>query len=527
LVKKLNICIDPWQINDDNIIKLIAAKTLGIDNNEISFIRIIRKSVDARSRNIQLNLGIEVFINEFPEIGKKIEPEYQFVGNDKEVIIIGAGPAGLFAALRLIELGIKPIIFERGKDVSSRKRDIASIHRNEEINPDSNYGFGEGGAGTFSDGKLYTRSTKKGNITKILEVFYFHGAQEDILVDAHPHIGTNVLPRVIKNIRNTIIDAGGEIHFQSKLTGIITSGNSIKGIEINGNEKIGTNNVILATGHSARDIYYLLKENKISLEAKNFAVGVRVEHLQELIDSIQYKREKRGEYLPPAAYNFVEQVNGRGVYSFCMCPGGMIVPASTADNELVVNGMSPSERNGKYANSGIVVEIRIEDLLKNYGSFNELAGLKFQMDVERECFKQGGYSQIAPAQRLNDFIHNISSKTLPNTSYHPGIISSNFNNWLPDFVNNRLKEGFIAIGKKTKGFITNEAIIVGIESRTSSPIRIPRDEDSFEHIHYKGIFPCGEGAGYAGGIISSAIDGERCAEKVALKLGYSIPSSEF
>lgn len=519
MIKQININVEPWQVANEEILKAQAAKVLQLSVEDITLARVVRKSVDARGHNIKFNIGLEVFIGEQPEPSGQLHFDYKFVGNSDPVIIVGAGPAGLFAALRLIELGLKPVVFERGKDVSSRKRDIAAIHRNEGVNPDSNYGFGEGGAGTFSDGKLYTRSKKKGDIVKILEMLHFHGAQDEILIDAHPHIGTNILPRVIKNIRNTIIQAGGEIYFEKKVTGLIKSDASVLGIELSSGEKLTAKAVILATGHSARDIYFMLRDNGIHLEAKNFAVGVRIEHPQELIDLIQYKRTSRGKYLPPATYSFVEQVSGRGVYSFCMCPGGMIVPAATSNDELVVNGMSPSARNGEFANSGIVVEIRSEDL-KQYSNLREMAGLKFQMDIEKKCFKQAGLSQIAPAQRVADFIRNIHSTTLPETSYHPGISSSDMNEWLPVFVRQRLQEGLQLMGKKAKGFVTNDAIIVGVESRTSSPIRIPRNEETFEHVKFSGLYPCGEGAGYAGGIVSSAVDGERCAEKVAMKLGY-------
>jgi uncharacterized protein len=514
LIKLININVDPWQASEESLIKEVIAHNLQLPKEVINTIRIIRRSVDARGRNVKINLGIEVFIDELPGQESTFHPEYKQVSNKPEIVIVGAGPAGLFAALRLIELGFKPIVVERGKDVSSRKRDIAAIHRNEGVNPDSNYGFGEGGAGTFSDGKLYTRSKKKGDIKKILEVFHFHGAQDDILFDAHPHIGTNVLPGVIKRIRQNIIDFGGEIHFNSRVTGLLLSDNNVSGVTLFDETSISAEAVILATGHSARDIYSMLRDNGIQLEAKNFAVGVRVEHPQELIDSIQYKRSQRGIYLPAATYSFTEQVNGRGVYSFCMCPGGTIVPAATAPNELVVNGMSPSARNGEFANSGIVVEVRIDDL-KKYSHFNEMAGLKFQEDLEKLCFEMAGCSQIAPAQRLSDFLKGIHTSTLPETSYHPGISSSDIHQWLPPFIRERLQLGFEQMGKKAKGFITNEAIILGVESRTSSPVRIPRNEETFEHIKFKRLFPCGEGAGYSGGIVSSAIDGERCAEKVA------------
>jgi uncharacterized protein len=427
----------------------------------------------------------------------------------------------LFAALRLIELGIKPVIVERGKEVSQRKRDIAAIHRNEGVNPDSNYGFGEGGAGTFSDGKLYTRSKKRGDISKVLEVLFFHGAQPEILIDAHPHIGTNVLPHIISNIRNTILNAGGEVLFNHRVDDLLIEDGEVKGVVFSDGVKRKGKAVILATGHSARDVYYMLRRNGIHLESKDFAVGVRVEHPQQLIDSIQYKVPDRGAYLPPAIYSFAEQVDGRGVYSFCMCPGGMIVPAATAANELVVNGMSPSERNGKFANAGMVVEVHMGDL-PSYNQYRELAGLKFQEEMERKCFKIAGNTQIAPAQRLADFVARKSSVDLPSTSYHPGIAASDMHSWLPSFISSKLREGFKKIDMKAFGFLTNEAKIVGVESRTSSPVRIPRDPETFEHVKMKGLYPCGEGAGYAGGIVSSAIDGEQCANKVAQALGNPV-----
>ena len=517
--KQINISLSPRIAANLEECKLEVAKKLAIPVDEILHMNILRRSVDARGRSVRMNLGIEVYVGEMPDSNSKIVFDYQNVSSKPEVIIVGAGPAGLFAALRLIELGLKPVIIERGKDVSSRKYDIAAIHRNEGVNPDSNYGFGEGGAGTFSDGKLYTRSKKRGDSRKILEVLYFHGAQEDILIDAHPHIGTNVLPNVIKRIRQSILEAGGEIHFNSRVTQFIIENDRMVGVLVKNGESFRSKAVILATGHSARDIYKQLRNQGIHLEAKNFAVGVRVEHPQELIDSIQYHRPNRGNYLPAAAYSYTEQVNKRGVYSFCMCPGGVIVPAATGDNELVVNGMSPSQRSGKFANSGIVVEVRSEDL-RNYAHHREMAGIQFQEELEKKCFKQAGNSQYAPAQRLTDFLDNKTSDTLPETSYHPGIVPSDLHKWLPTFIREPLQLGFKQMGFKAKGFVTREAIILGVESRTSSPVRIPRNEDTFEHVKIKGLFPCGEGAGYAGGIVSSAVDGELCAEKVAVSIKW-------
>ena len=515
MIKQLNLQLSPAQAADSELYTLEIARQLNLDLSEINAVRIRKKSIDARSRNIKVNLNVDVFVGEEEEIPTYQSTfDYKDVRNAPEVIIVGAGPAGLFAALRLIELGLKPIVLERGKDVKNRKSDIAAIHRNEKVNPDSNYGFGEGGAGTFSDGKLYTRSKKRGDVTKILEVLHAHGAQDEILYDAHPHIGTNVLPKVITRIRETIQHFGGEIVFNSRVTDFILEGNAMKGVVCQDGSSYKGKAVILATGHSARDIYYLLRNNGIHLEAKNFAVGVRLEHPQALIDTIQYKRPHRGKYLPAAAYSFAEQVNGRGVYSFCMCPGGVIVPAATGSNELVVNGMSPSSRGGEFANAGLVVEIRNEDL-KQYSKYRELAGLKFQEEIERKCFKMANQSQLAPAQRMVDFVNRKNSSEMNRSSYHPGIESSDMHRWMPDSISNRLADGFKIMGRKAKGFLTNEASIIGIESRTSSPIRIPRDLETLEHVKIKRLFPCGEGAGYAGGIVSSAVDGERCADKVA------------
>ncbi len=513
MIKELNLSVTPVEAGEPDLLKDVVSGALGVDKQRIYGIVVVRRSIDARNSRIRINLTLEIYVDEKPEVTKP-HFNYPFVGNKNPVVIVGAGPAGLFAALHLIELGFKPIILERGKEISGRKKDIAAIHTEHLINPDSNYGYGEGGAGTFSDGKLYTRSKKRGDVRKILEVFNFHGAQDEILVEAHPHIGTNVLPKVIGSIRETIEKSGGEYHFNSRVTDLILRDDRIKGVVLQNGDKVEGIAVILATGHSARDIYYLLQKNQIELEAKSFALGVRVEHPQELIDRIQYHGTGRGKYLPPAAYTMVEQVGERGVYSFCMCPGGVVVPAATAPGELVVNGMSPSNRGGKFANSGMVTEIRVEDLPKEFHRFGIFAGLEFQQAVERNCYHEAGESQLAPAQRLADFAKNRRSSSLPETSYRPGIMSSNMGNWLPDFVTARLREGLIKMGRKSNGYLTNEAIVLGAESRTSSPLRIPRSNDTLEQIQIKGLFPCGEGAGYAGGIVSSAVDGERVAEMI-------------
>lgn len=511
--KQVNICVLPEQAANDDFLRRMVARELEIGASEITSLRIVRRSVDARQKTIKMDLSIDVWVGESePELNPKFE--YPNVSLQPEIVIVGAGPAGLFAALRLIELGLKPIIVERGKDVSRRKRDIAAIHRNEGVNPDSNYGFGEGGAGTFSDGKLFTRSKKRGNSNKILEVFVFHGAQPEILVEAHPHIGTNVLPRVVSNMRQTILNSGGEIIFDKRMTSINIEFGRVAGVVLSDGTTIKSRAVILATGHSARDVYYMLHNQGIVIEAKDFAVGVRLEHPQQLIDSIRYKRSQRGEFLPPATYSFVEQVEGRGVYSFCMCPGGMIVPAATAANEHVVNGMSPSMRNGHFANSGYVVETRIGDL-NQYSQYGELAGLKFQEEIEHLAFSMANHSMIAPAQRVTDFVAGRNSSSLADTSYHPGISSSDMYRWIPEFVADRLRKGLKMIDRKSPGILTAEASVIGIESRTSSPVRIPRNADTLEHVTVAGLYPCGEGAGYAGGIVSSAVDGERCAEMVA------------
>ena len=510
----LNLLLTPKQASDKQYYLPIIAKQLNVDPSQIAYVMVTRRSIDARSREVKVNMGVRVFVDEAAPQTLNYHFEYGDVSKKDEVVIVGSGPAGLFAALRLIELGYKPIVLERGKDVSSRKRDVASLNRNQSINLDSNYAFGEGGAGTFSDGKLYTRSKKRGDYRKAIETLCFHGANGNILSDAHPHIGTNVLPRIIANIRNTIMAAGGEVHFDARVTDIIIKDGKATGVKIANGDAITGRAVILATGHSARDIYHLLFQKGILLEAKSFAMGVRVEHPQDLIDSIQYHMPSRGEYLPAAAYSLVNQVAGRGVYSFCMCPGGFIVPASTGANEVVVNGMSPSERNSRFANSGIVVETRIEDTAA-YSKYGVLAGLHMQMELEKLAFENGGNGVVSPAQRLADFVQGKFSQDLPKTSYHPGVQSSSMHHWLPEFFSKRLQEGFKAFNGKMRGFVTNEALILGVESRTSSPVRIPRDSNTFQHPQVEGLFPCAEGAGYAGGIVSAAIDGEKVAEKFA------------
>jgi uncharacterized FAD-dependent dehydrogenase len=516
LKQEINISISPKQASSEELYKPIIADKLHVDVGRIALINVKRKSIDARQRVIRINLSAEVFLDELPK-EDRLEFKYESVDQKTPVIIVGAGPAGLFAALRLIELGYKPLVFERGKNVSDRKRDIAKIHREHIVNPDSNYGFGEGGAGTFSDGKLYTRSKKRGNIRRILEVLYDNGALPEILIDAHPHIGTNMLPGIISKIRNKIIQAGGEIHFNSRVVDFKLKNDTCKGIVLSDGTAVEAGAVILATGHSAREIYELLYSRGISIEAKSFAVGVRAEHPQLLIDQIQYKQPQRGPYLPPATYSFVEQVDLRGVYSFCMCPGGVIVPAATAPGEMVVNGMSPTQRNTKFANSGMVVEIRPEDL-NEFRSFGVFAGLEFQRKIERLCFALNGNTQFAPAQRMADFVDGKISQTLPESSYHPGLLSVPLHDKLPKRIRGRLQEAFKIINTKARGYLTNEAVVVGVETRTSSPIRIPRNDETLEHVKIKGLYPCGEGAGYAGGIVSSAMDGERCAEAVAQKL---------
>lgn len=480
-------------------------------------IRPLKRSVDARSRQIKVNVSADVFMGELPPPLLSFKKDYPDVTNASPAIIVGAGPAGLFAALRLIELGIKPIVLERGKDVRARRRDLAALTKYHLVNPESNYCFGEGGAGTYSDGKLYTRSGKRGDIRRVLEILVAHGATEEILVDAHPHIGTNKLPNLVTALRESILAAGGEVHFDTKVTDLVLAGNELRGVITQNGDKIGGIGVILATGHSARDIFELLHRREVYLEAKPFAMGVRIEHPQLLIDRLQYHCDNRGDYLPASSYALVAQVKHagveKGVFSFCMCPGGYIVPAATAPGEVVVNGMSPSRRDSKYANSGMVVAVHADDW-QAYRQHGALAGLRMQQALEQRACAVAGGRQAAPAQRMTDFVQNRTSTQLLPTSYQPGLVSVSMTDVLPDSIAYRLREGFKQFGHKMKGYLTDEAQIVGVESRTSSPVRIPRDKETLEHVQTKRLFPCAEGAGYAGGIVSAAMDGERCAEKL-------------
>lgn len=545
MIHQYQIRVAPQVAYDTDSIKQYVAKTYGLNIKEITAVRIIKKSIDARQRNVFVNLKIDVYVSEQPTEKEYVETIYKDVSKCTSAVVVGAGPAGLFAALRLIELGIRPIVVERGKDVRARKRDIALTSREHIVNPESNYSFGEGGAGAFSDGKLYTRSKKRGNVDKILNVFCQHGADTAILSDAHPHIGTDKLPMVIENMRNKIIACGGEVHFETRMDELIIKGNKVVGIRTNKGTEI-EGEVILATGHSARDVYRYLAANGIFIEPKGLAMGVRLEHPSHLIDQIQYhNKQGRGKYLPAAEYTYVEQVEERGVYSFCMCPGGFVVPAASDKEQVVVNGMSPSNRGSKWSNSGMVVEIRPEDVASgkidvpmvieqqeiderirkiNKGlsksqieniNKNTLAVLNLQDQIEKLCWIQGGRTQVAPAQRMVDFVAGKLSYDLPKSSYTAGLISSPLNMWMPKFITSRLSKGFQKFGNSSKGFLTNEAVMIGMETRTSSPVRIVRDRESLQHIEVEGLYPCGEGAGYAGGIVSAAIDGERCAEALA------------
>ena len=542
MVNEYQLRILPEQAASEQSLKTYISREKGLDIRTINAVRVLKKSIDARQRTIYVNVKVQVFINEVPETQEYTPTEYKNVSGKPAVIVVGAGPGGLFAALRLIELGLRPIVIERGKNVRERKEDLAKISREHKVDPESNYSFGEGGAGAYSDGKLYTRSKKRGNLDKILNVFCQHGASTSILIDAHPHIGTDKLPRVIENMRNTILECGGEVHFKTRMDAIIIEKNKVIGIETNDGRTF-KGPVILATGHSARDVYRWLYANGVKMETKGLAVGVRLEHPSMLIDQIQYHNKNgRGKYLPAAEYSFVQQVDGRGVYSFCMCPGGFVVPAASGPHQLVVNGMSPSNRGTKWSNSGMVVEIRPEDLndptlqlqacevfegsaeqqteelirqTTKDGEQSVLAMMQFQERLEQICWQQANMRQTAPAQRMVDFTRKKLSYDLPVTSYSPGIISSPLHFWMPKFISERLSKGFEMFGRSSRGFLTNDAVMIAVETRTSAPVRIVRDNDTLQHVTVEGLFPCGEGAGYAGGIVSAGVDGERCAEAVA------------
>lgn len=536
MIQEYQLRVLPEVAANEQQLKEYLVQEKGLNVRNINATRILKRSIDARQRTIFVNLNVRVYLNEMPKDDEYQPTIYKNVEDKPQVIVVGAGPGGLFAALRLIELGLRPIIVERGKNVRDRKKDLAQISREHTVNPESNYSFGEGGAGAYSDGKLYTRSKKRGNVDKILNVFCQHGASTAILVDAHPHIGTDKLPRVIENMRNTILECGGEVHFETRMEALIIENDEIKGIETHTGQTI-LGPVILATGHSARDVYRWLAANQVEVEAKGIAVGVRLEHPSELIDQIQYhSKDGRGKYLPAAEYSFVNQVDGRGVYSFCMCPGGFVVPAASGPQQIVVNGMSPSNRGSRWSNSGMVVELRPEDLLSgelrvesgelamqhDSAANSQLSTLNsplnmmyFQEALEYNCWQQGNMRQTAPAQRMQDFTRKKLSYDLPESSYAPGLISSPLHFWMPPFITERLSKGFQQFGRYSHGFLTNEAVMIGVETRTSAPVRIIRDRETLQHVRVKGLFPCGEGAGYAGGIVSAGIDGERCAEAVA------------
>ncbi|WP_111309404.1 NAD(P)/FAD-dependent oxidoreductase [Confluentibacter sediminis] len=518
MIEELQLRVTLKEEEYKDILVVKSAQALNIDKEDITGVKVLRKSIDARKTKIIFNYKVAVYIREMLPKTSDYQFEYQDVSKAKTIHIIGFGPAGMYAALRCIELGFKPIVLERGKNVQDRRRDLRAINQDHFVNEDSNYCFGEGGAGTYSDGKLYTRSLKRGDVRRIFENLVFHGATDQILVDAHPHIGTNKLPKVVQNIRETILKYGGDIHFETRVVDFIIKNNKLRAIQLQNGEEMPVNRVVLATGHSARDIFYLLHKKDIALEAKSFAMGVRVEHPQHIIDSIQYHCSgERNELLPAASYSLVQQVNNRGVYSFCMCPGGFIVPAATANGEVVVNGMSPSKRNNLFANSGIVVEIDVNRDLHKYEHFGPLKGLEYQKNLEKIAFTAGGRSQVAPAQRLTDFVEGRLSADLNASSYQPGLNSAPLHSLLPKLIGSSLRKGFQAFGQKMKGYYTSEANVVGVESRTSSPVCIPRNEQ-LEHPQIKGLFPCGEGGGYAGGIVSAAMDGERCAEAAVIGL---------
>lgn len=544
MIEEYQIRILPEQAASEEGIKRYLAQEKGLDVRTLHQVRVLKRSIDARQRTIYVNLKVRAYINEYAQDEQFVRTEYPDVSSRPRVIVVGEGPGGLFASLRLIELGFRPVVLERGKNVRERKKDLSNITKTQKVNAESNYCFGEGGAGAYSDGKLYTRSKKRGSVDKILNVFCQHGAHTNILADAHPHIGTDKLPRVIENMRNTIISCGGEVHFQTKMTSFVIEGDKVIGVEavnlLTGAEETYRGPVILATGHSARDVYRYLAASKIEIEAKGIAVGVRLEHPAHLIDQIQYHNKNgRGKYLSAAEYSFVTQVEGRGVYSFCMCPGGFVIPAATGPQQLVVNGMSPSNRGTAWSNSGMVVETHPEDvttfvkehlsMLQSDASLSSqqpiddmlvepqspLTMMLFQQIVEKQCWQQGNMKQTAPAQRMADFVNNRLSYDLPKSSYAPGLISSLLHFWMPSFVSKRLQEGFKTFGKNAHGFLTNEATLIAMETRTSSPVRILRDRDTLQHVRLQGLFPCGEGAGYAGGIVSAGVDGERCAEMCA------------
>lgn len=516
--KELLLQVTPEIAANESLLKDHLSKQIKVSSTEIQHVSILKRSIDARQKAIKINLKVLIYLKGEPFQETKLElPVYKDVSNAQEVIVVGAGPAGLFAALQLIELGLKPIVLERGKDVRGRRRDLKAINREHIVNEDSNYCFGEGGAGTYSDGKLYTRSKKRGDVTRILELLVAFGASEDILVEAHPHIGTNKLPKIIEDIRNKIREFGGQVLFETRVDDILVKNNEVEGIVTQNGDKIHANKLILATGHSARDIFELLDKKKIFIEAKPFALGVRAEHAQELIDSIQYSCDFRGEHLPPAPYSIVKQVNGRGMYSFCMCPGGVIAPCATSPGEVVTNGWSPSKRDQSTANSGIVVELKLEDF-KPFAKFGALAGMEFQKSIEQKAWHLAGETQKVPAQRMIDFTKSKVSSDIPKTSYVPGTTSVELGQVFPGFLTQIMRQGFQDFGKSMRGYLTNEAILHAPESRTSSPVRIPRDPITLEHLQIKGLYPCGEGAGYAGGIISAAIDGEKCALMIAESL---------
>ncbi len=514
MLQDINMRVSPAVAAEEGLLREALLRELKLPLSEVKDFRIVKRSIDARKRNVIVNLTVRVASGDDSHVSPMLHPvDFKPVGdNAPRVVIVGAGPAGLFAALKAIETGFRPVVMERGRDVDSRRIDIAAISREGRINPNSNYCFGEGGAGAYSDGKLYTRSKKRGNVEEILQLFVQHGAHPDILIDAHPHIGSDRLPHVIKNIRKTIIDCGGEVLFETKAESLIVEDGAARGVITDGGREIKGDAVILATGHSAHDTFRRLYSDGVKMECKGIAVGVRLEHPQTLIDRLQYHSEKgRGKYLPAAEYNYVTQVEGRGVYSFCMCPGGVVVPAGSAENELVVNGMSASARAGEKANSGMVVEIRPGDF-PEYEQFGSLEMLQLQEDLEHKFYEESGGTINAPAQRMKDFTDGKISKTLPSTSYAPGIHPVDFNRIFPPFISWRLREGFKDFGRKCPGFLTNEAILLGLESRTSSPVRLPRDKETLEHIEIRRLYPAGEGAGYAGGIVSAAIDGMRCVE---------------